>query len=140
MPNTSRLWCGILSNANKAKFLLHVLSTLREKGGRIWHSGNCGGLSYLLPLFVCSFVFLWFVSFLLAQSCAQNEYFVRTFVNQSSLFAICSKSAPIHCGTYGTSKTTWIEYYSNRIFYAHFSFHTQKIPFNGSNSKSIFNT
>lgn len=45
ISTASWLWSGILSNANKVKFLLHVLSTLREKGRRIRYSGNCGGLS-----------------------------------------------------------------------------------------------
>lgn len=54
-----------------------------------------------LCLFVLSFLF---ASFLLAQSCAYSEYFIRTSVNESSPFAICSKGAQIHCRAYGTSK------------------------------------
>jgi len=125
MPTTSWLCGGILNNANKVKFLLHVLSTLGEKGGRIWHSENCDGLSYLHPLFAW-FLFCLFASFLLAQSCDYNEYFIRISVHQSSPFAICSKSAQTHCRTYGTSKTTRTECYTDRIFCTHFLFRTQK--------------
>ena len=139
MPTTSWLCGGILNNANKVKFLLHVLSTLGEKGGRIWHSENCDGLSYLHPLFAW-FLFVCLLLFFLPNPVTtMNILYVFLSINLHLLQFVARVLKHIAGHTVRVKQheqsVTPTEYFAP-IFYSVL----KKTPFNRCNSKSIFNT